>query len=447
MKLITVFIFITWLADAELKTTKVSGTTCTFKDKIFSPGDSWHPYLEPFGFMFCMRCMCTEAGHVKCNTIRCTALTCENPVTEPQQCCPRCPDEPRVPAGLRASVKTCRYNGSVYQPGESFTKHDLFPSRQTNQCVMCTCSNGNIFCALKTCQSLSCSSPIPLPDTCCMVCRDQMISGSSSMEDGNQQLNRGVRHSVDQCSEEPLMRDQSGPLGATLSSLKSSPRSGPWSLGLGKLNLKGAADTTVKIFLQKKQQKACSYNSKTYSHGETWHPVLGRVLECILCSCSDGLQDCRRITCPNQYPCKRPTKSAGKCCKTCPELRAETNQSKCHHGYRNNVLVYKVEPARNDSDDIRSIAIERSGLTEIELQTWKTVGEDLQLLEIAEVERREVTDHPESYTLLATVDEDTWKKFRGENIGDNSQTTVCDDGIREIVNYLNPKHTEDMCSP
>ena len=42
---------------------------------------------------------------------------------------------------------------------------------------------------------------------------------------------------------------------------------------------------------------------------------------------------------------------------------------------------------------------------------------------------------------------DTWKKFKGENIGDNSQTTVCDDGIREIVNYLNPKHTEDMCSP
>ena len=60
---------------------------------------------------------------------------------------------------------------------------------------------------------------------------------------------------MDQCSEEPLVRDRSGPLGATLSSLKSSPRSGPWGLGLGKLNLKGAADTTVKIFLQKKQQK------------------------------------------------------------------------------------------------------------------------------------------------------------------------------------------------
>lgn len=49
-------------------------------------------------------------------------------------------DQPRIPAGLRASAKTCRYNGTVYQPGETFNKHDLFPSKQSNQCVMCTCS-------------------------------------------------------------------------------------------------------------------------------------------------------------------------------------------------------------------------------------------------------------------------------------------------------------------
>lgn len=111
---------------------------------------------------------------MKCNTIKCPALPCENPVAEPQQCCPRCTgtmsgissskhlvseslfalwlsvlcvppphsssDEPRIPAGLRASVKSCRYNGTIYQPGETFNKHDLFPSKQSNQCVMCTCS-------------------------------------------------------------------------------------------------------------------------------------------------------------------------------------------------------------------------------------------------------------------------------------------------------------------
>lgn len=49
-------------------------------------------------------------------------------------------DELRTPAGLRAPVKTCRYNGTTYQMGETFTNHELFPSRQSNQCVMCTCS-------------------------------------------------------------------------------------------------------------------------------------------------------------------------------------------------------------------------------------------------------------------------------------------------------------------
>ncbi|MED6248636.1 hypothetical protein ATANTOWER_002929 [Ataeniobius toweri] len=181
-----------WFASAELKPRRGSGVVCTFKDKSYRPGDSWHPYLEPFGYMFCMRCVCAETGHVKCNTIKCPALACENPVTEPQRCCPRCTDEPRIPAALRAPAKTCRHNGSVYHPGETFTNQGLFPSRQSNQCVMCTCSNGNIFCALKTCQPITCSSPASLPDTCCLVCKDHGSSGSSSTEDGNHQLNRGV---------------------------------------------------------------------------------------------------------------------------------------------------------------------------------------------------------------------------------------------------------------
>lgn len=37
-----------------------SGVLCAFKDKTYSPGDSWHPYLEPRGLMLCVRCVCTE---------------------------------------------------------------------------------------------------------------------------------------------------------------------------------------------------------------------------------------------------------------------------------------------------------------------------------------------------------------------------------------------------
>ncbi|KAF4098600.1 chordin-like protein 2 [Onychostoma macrolepis] len=424
---------------------KVSGVFCTFKEKTYRPGDSWHPYLEPFGFMFCMRCTCTESGHVKCNSIKCPVLRCENPVTNSQQCCPRCTDEHRTPAGLRAPIKTCRYNGSTYQTGETFANHELFPSRQSNQCVMCTCSNGNIFCALKTCQPITCSSPVSVSDTCCLLCKENAIDiNSASSEDGGQQLNRGVRHSVDQCAAEQV-RGRS--VRATPSTLRGSPR----GLNLQTLHLKGASETTVKILLQRKHQRACVYSGKTYSHGDVWHPVLGKVLECILCTCRDGFQECRRITCPNQYPCQHPIKIEGKCCKICPELKAESNRTECYLAQDNNsLLVYKVEPpsAAQSEDKVRMIAIERQGATEVEVQVWKTVEGVLHLMETGDVQKKDLIDHPENYILLTTLDEDTWRKFKEEEDKqkDLSKIRSCEDGIKEVVKYLNPEQLDSLCT-
>lgn len=44
---------------------------------------------------------------------------------------------------------------------------------------------------------------------------------------------------------------------------------------------------------------------------------------------------------------------------------------------------------------------------------------------------------------------ETWRKFKeeGENLSKASQTTICEDGIREMVTFLNPKQIEDLCSP
>ncbi|KAL6098532.1 chrdl2 [Pungitius sinensis] len=438
------FFFIIWFTETELKPRKGPAVLCTFKDKTYSPGDSWHPYLEPLGFMFCMRCVCSEAGRVKCSTTKCPTLPCENQVAEPGRCCPRCTDEPRAPAGLRASVKSCRHNGSIYQPGETFTKLDLFPSRKSNQCVMCTCSNGNIFCGLKTCQPITCSSPLSVPDTCCLVCKDHGSSGSSSTEDGNQQLNRGVRHSVDRCSGEQSSArfDRATPF-----HVRTSPR----GLSLGRLNLKGASETTVKILLQRRHQRACLYNGKTYSHGDMWHPVLGKVLECILCTCTDGLQDCKRLTCPARYPCQHPTKSAGKCCKTCPESRAGSNQTQCFLGHRNSLSVYKVDSSLkvDPTDAVRIIAVERQSPAEVEVQVWKTVEGVLQSMEIGDVLRKDIVDHSENFTLITKLDEETWKIFKDEggSLSTAPKTTICVDGLRELVTFLNPKQILDVCSP
>lgn len=54
-----------------------------------------------------------QTGHVKCNTIKCPALPCENPVAEPQQCCPRCTGRSSSSKQLVRSEAFQKDNGSA----------------------------------------------------------------------------------------------------------------------------------------------------------------------------------------------------------------------------------------------------------------------------------------------------------------------------------------------
>lgn len=44
---------------------------------------------------------------------------------------------------------------------------------------------------------------------------------------------------------------------------------------------------------------------------------------------------------------------------------------------------------------------------------------------------------------------ETWRRFReeGEGLSRASQAIVCEDGIREMVTFLNPRQIEELCSP
>lgn len=83
------------------------------------------------------------------------------------------------------------------------------------------------------------------------------------------------------------------------------------------------------------------------------------------------------------------------------------------------------------------------------MQVWKTAEGVLQLMEIGDSQRKYIKDHPENYTMLTTLDEETWRKFKeeGGNLTKVPQTTICEDGIREVVMFLNPMQTEGLCSP
>ncbi|POI25075.1 hypothetical protein CIB84_011175, partial [Bambusicola thoracicus] len=65
---------------------------CDFNGKKYSPGESWHPYLEPQGLMYCIRCSCSEEGQIYCGLVTCPELLCSNPLTVPDSCCQVCKD-------------------------------------------------------------------------------------------------------------------------------------------------------------------------------------------------------------------------------------------------------------------------------------------------------------------------------------------------------------------
>ncbi|NXJ08607.1 CRDL2 protein, partial [Odontophorus gujanensis] len=384
---------------------------CDFNGKKYSPGESWHPYLEPQGLMYCIRCSCSENGNTRCYRIQCPTLQCASPVTEPQQCCPRCL-EPNSPSGLRAPVRSCQYNGTTYQQGEMFTTSELFPSRQPNQCVQCSCSEGQIYCGLVTCPELLCSNPLTVPDSCCQVCKDG--SHEKSAEEEPLQLNRGVRHSQDQCLGEAMGRKPPGATASTVlsSSLEFIPRS---------FKPKGGGGTTVKIVLKEKHKKACVYNGKTYSHGEVWHPVfrLYGLLPCILCTCRDGVQDCQKITCPKEYPCDSPEKVDGKCCKICPETRVKPTDEiiteQCGKN-PNHVLVYMFVPpsSENSKEILRTVAIEKELTEEVEIYNWKLIKGIFHLIQTKKISKQEFKQEAQNFRLITRTNEGHWNIFQAQ---------------------------------
>ncbi|KAF6389805.1 chordin like 1 [Rhinolophus ferrumequinum] len=314
-------LFFVFLEGCKTEQVNHSETYCMFQDKKYRVGERWHPYLEPYGLVYCVNCICLENGNVLCSRVRCPSLHCLSPVHIPHLCCPRCPEDSLPPANNKVTSKSCEYNGTTYQHGELFMAEGLFQNRQPNQCTQCSCSEGNVYCGLKTCPKLTCAFPVSVPDSCCQVCKvgDGELSWENPDDDiFRQPANREARHSYHRSHYDPPPDRQSGGL----------PRfPGSRSHRRALMDSQQASGTIVQIVINNKHKhgQVCVSNGKTYSHGESWHPNLRAfgIVECVLCTCNVTKQECKKIHCPNRYPCKYPQKVDGKCCKVCPGKKAK----------------------------------------------------------------------------------------------------------------------------
>ncbi|MGH0152634.1 UNVERIFIED_CONTAM: hypothetical protein FKN15_053031, partial [Acipenser sinensis] len=284
-----------------------SDTLCVFQDKKYRAGERWHPFLEPYGFVYCINCVCSESGNVVCNRVMCPMSQCASPVPVSQQCCPRCPGEDTLLKSL--------YKKILNSINLTYFAHLLATYSRSQMCSFerntFYCKHeGNVYCGLRTCPKLTCSFPVSVSDSCCQVCK-----GKKEAEQLVPHVHALQRHSYHRTQPETLPAS-----GRPLFSL---PRLASSRTHRGLLSdHQQASGTIVQIVINNKHKhgRVCVSNGKTYSHGESWHPNLRPfgVMECVLCTCNLTKQECKKIHCPDRYPCKYPQKIVGKCCKVCP---------------------------------------------------------------------------------------------------------------------------------
>ncbi|XP_043913202.1 chordin-like protein 1 [Protopterus annectens] len=412
-----------------------SDTYCTFQDKRYHFGERWHPYLEPYGFVYSVICLCSENGNVLCNRVKCPSLHCSNPVSVPQQCCPRCPDELPFPGASKISAKSCEYNGTVYQNGELFVAEGLFQNKQPNQCAQCSCSEGNVYCGLKTCPKLTCSSPLSVPDSCCQVCRGdgELVWDYSHSDTFRQPSNREARHSqhrshyeLSSGSDKPIINHPRTPSVKSQRGLLVEPQPG--------------SGTIVHIVIHNKHKhgRVCVFNGKTYSHGESWHPNLRTfgIVECVICTCNVTKQECKKIQCPDHYPCEHPQKVEGKCCKVCPADEAHVQIKRDYFCGEETLPVFE-SVLSEEGKTIRKIALEIQNPSQIEVHIWTIIKGVLHNFHTENMSKKDFRELQQFKPLTRTTQK-RWKIFiEGEaQISQMCKTRVCRRELEDLVKIL-----------
>ncbi|OXB75406.1 UNVERIFIED_CONTAM: hypothetical protein H355_010608 [Colinus virginianus] len=292
-----------FIDGGKLEQVKHSDTYCVFQDKKYRAGERWHPYLEPYGLVYCVNCLCSESLHIA-------------------QLYPLIISIDGVPTSdLSVTYKVqATSDGVVYHINAKEQARNMSQEIKEETAFMPYHTEKHVIKFSLDLNSLSVICP-PITDQ-----RDY-LQNSSQYGDGElsweqadgdifrQPANREARHSYHRSHYElsPSSTRQ----------VVNVPRFHSARSNRGVLpDPQQASGTIVQIVINNKHKhgRVCVSNGKTYSHGESWHPNLRAfgIVECVLCTCNITKQECKKIHCPEQYPCKYPQKVEGKCCKVCP---------------------------------------------------------------------------------------------------------------------------------
>ncbi|XP_056394887.1 chordin-like protein 1 isoform X3 [Hyla sarda] len=188
----------------------------------------------------------------------------------------------------------------------------------------------------------------------------------------------------------------------------------------------------------------CVSNGKTYSHGESWHPTLRAfgVVECVLCTCNFTKQECKKISCPEEYTCKNPQKIDGKCCKVCPEETPDPQSGDKDYLCEETIPVFE-SVLLEEGETIRKIAVVTEEPPVAEIHLWIIQKGVLRQFYIEKMSKEEFEDQQEFKQITRTT-ASQWKIFsEGEaQISRMCETRICRTELEDLVKVLYLDKTE-----
>ncbi|XP_054708926.1 chordin-like protein 1 [Uloborus diversus] len=262
---------------------------CSMAGQEYEINQTWYKHLKTPALTICVHCLCKPDGGMNCSNVTCSSSMCSG--LKKNACCEVCQDSSfgmeeksskNSAEGGGGSKLPCLHHGKMFQDGEEFTSNATgLQTQKPNQCIHCVCQAGLVLCRLRTCEPVTCSNPDT--KTCCPTCKDEPV---------NEQAKQ--------------------------------------------------ANPVVTIMVSDGQSSSgdCTAAGITYSHGSSWHPVIGPFgpMDCVYCKCLNGKIECSRLNCPpvHKLPCSKPIQVPGHCCLQCTNdahgssVWAENNQPILH---------------------------------------------------------------------------------------------------------------------
>ncbi|KAF6030812.1 BMPER [Bugula neritina] len=231
-----------------------------------------------------------KAGVITATSALCPVPQCENPVKLEGECCPSCP--------------TCEVKGTEYKEGDTFTPLD-------DKCVTCSCQNGTSNCLKKACPVLNCHADkiVHLDGECCPKCSGTrkvfLVPGMCLFQ--HTMVKNGKTSKVDECTNCTCKEGTMSCTRETCPILNCTSDSHVYT------DPTSCCPTCRPSSLYKQ----CEYEGNTYQHGSSW------LVQCVHCTCSDGIITCNKQSCDAEQYCPLDTHQLkftdGECCPTCVE--------------------------------------------------------------------------------------------------------------------------------